>query len=162
MFERFQRESRAVVEDARDEALARSESKVEAEHLLLALARRSSEDVGRVLASVGLDHGRLQTALDEETWRTLELVGVGSGAPWVPPSTLPLAGQPRWGASAKAALVRTLMVAKGRGDRHIAPAHILIGVLRAGEGTVPRALTAAGVDPAELATKAEGMLDTKA
>jgi hypothetical protein len=34
----------------------------------------------------------------------------------------------------------------------------LIGVLRAREGTVPRALAAAGVDPAELAAHAEATL----
>jgi D-alanyl-D-alanine carboxypeptidase len=160
MFERFVKDSKLVVLGAMEEARARSEAKIEAEHLLLALARRSSGDAAHVLSQAGLDHDRLRAALDEETWRTLELVGVGSGAeaPWIPDTTLPGARQPRWGESAKAALSRAVTVAKTRGDRHLAPTHILLGVLRAHEGTVPRALAAAGVDVADLEARAEASL----
>ncbi|MEO8423784.1 MAG: Clp protease N-terminal domain-containing protein [Actinomycetota bacterium] len=157
MFERFKTDSRTVVLDAREEARVRAE-KVEAEHLLLALARRSAWDAGRVLAEGGLDHDRLRTALDEEVWRTLEAVGVGSGAVWIPGSTLPMSGEPQWGESAKMALRRAMVVVKERGDRYLGPTHILLGVLRAQEGAVPRALAAAGVDPAELAARAEATL----
>jgi D-alanyl-D-alanine carboxypeptidase len=158
MFERFKTDSRTVVLEAMEEARARSEAKVEAEHLLLALARRSAWDAGRVLADMGLDYDRLRTALDEQVSRTLEAVGVGSGAVRIPDSTLPMTGQPHWGESAKAALRRATVVAKQRGDRHLAPTHILLGVLRAHEGTVPRALAAAGVDTTELAARAEATL----
>lgn len=40
----------------------------------------------------------------------------------------------------------------------IAPTHLLLGVLRAGEGTVPRALAAGGLDADELAARAEATL----
>jgi hypothetical protein len=56
------------------------------------------------------------------------------------------------------ALRRAAITAKDRGDRQLTPTHILIGVLRAREGTVPRALAASGVDPAELAARAEATL----
>jgi ATP-dependent Clp protease ATP-binding subunit ClpA len=161
MFERFMNDSRTVVLDAMEEARVRAEAKIEAEHLLLALARRSAWDAGRVLAEAGLDHDRLRTALDEEVWRTLEAVGVGSGAVWIPDPKLPMTGQPQWGESAKMALRRATLVAKERGDRHLAPTHILLGVLRAKEGTVPRALVAAGVDPIELVARAEATLGEK-
>jgi D-alanyl-D-alanine carboxypeptidase len=161
MFERFKTDSRAVILDAMEEARVRAEPKVEAEHLLLALARRSAWDAGRVLAEAGLDHERLRSALDEEVWRTLEAVGVGSGAVWTPDSKLPMTGQPHWGESAKAALRKATVVAKEHGNRRLVPTHILLGVLRAHEGTVPRALAAAGIDPAELAARAEATLGEK-
>jgi retron-type reverse transcriptase len=64
----------------------------------------------------------------------------------------------RPGMDAKMALRRATIAAKDRGDRQLTPTHILIGILRAREGTVPRTLAAAGVDPAELAAHAEATL----
>jgi ATP-dependent Clp protease ATP-binding subunit ClpA len=156
MFERFRRDSRAVVLDAMKEARVRADARIEAEHLLLALARRSAWDAGRVLAEAGIDHDGLRAALDDEVRHTLEAVGVGSGETWIPESTLPAAGQPRWGESAKMALRRATIAAKDRGDRQLTPTHILIGVLRAREGTVPGGRRGGGRRSAELAAHAEG------
>ena len=86
MFERFRKDSRAVVLDAMKEARVRADARIEAEHLLLALARRSTWDAGRVLADAGIDHDGLRAALDDEVRHTLEAVGVGSGATWIPAS----------------------------------------------------------------------------
>jgi ATP-dependent Clp protease ATP-binding subunit ClpA len=72
-----------------------------------------------------------------------------------------MTGQPQWGESAKTALRRATAVAQEHGSRHLGPTHILLGVLRAGEGTVPRALAAAGVDAAELTARAEATLGKK-
>ena len=161
MFERFEKDSRTVVVDAHAEARARADARVEAEHLLLALSRRSISDAGRVLVDAGLDHERLRGALDAEVEHTLMAVGVATGTIRIPASTLPMAGQPRFGESAKGALIRALKVAKRRGDRHLAPTHILLGVLGAKEGTVPRTLAAAGVDTTELAARVEATLGEK-
>ena len=84
MLERFRKDSRAVVLDAMKEARVRADARIEAEHLLLALARRSAWDAGRVLAEAGIDHDGLRAALDDEVGHTLEAVGVGSGATWIP------------------------------------------------------------------------------
>jgi len=158
MFERFKTDARVVILDAMQEARVRADAKIEAEHLLLALARRSAWDAGRMLADSGLDHDGLRNALNEGVRRTLEAVGVGSGAALMPDPTLPVAGQPPWGESAKAALRRASIIAKEHGNRRLNPTHILLGVLRAREGTVPRALATAGVDTAELAARAEARL----
>jgi ATP-dependent Clp protease ATP-binding subunit ClpA len=159
MFERTKKDVHVVVLDARAEARVRAEARIEAEHLLLALARRSSWDAGRILAEAGLDHERLRDVLDADVEHILEIVGVAAGTIRIPNSTLPMAGEPRWGASAKIALRRASVIARDHGDRHLNPTHILLGVLRAGEGTVPRALAAAGVDAAELATRALATLN---
>jgi D-alanyl-D-alanine carboxypeptidase len=152
MFERFKTDARVVILDAMQEARVRADPKIEAEHLLLALTQRSASDAGRVLVGVGLDHDQLRSALDEGVHRTLEAVGVSV---WLPESTLPMSGYPSWGESAKAALRRASMIAKDRGNRHLSPSHILLGVLHAREGTVPRTLAAAGVDRRELAERVE-------
>jgi len=150
MHERFVKEARDVAAGAHEEARAHGSSTVEAEHVLLALARDSGGHAGEVLARAGLDHAAVVEALESEFERTLATVGVSVGALGTPPA-VPFAGRPRFGASATAALERALEVARDRGDRRIESAHILLGVLRAREGTVPRALRGAGVDPAALA-----------
>jgi ATP-dependent Clp protease ATP-binding subunit ClpA len=161
MRERSKKDFHVVVLDARTEARLRAEAKIEAEHLLLALARRPSWDAGRVLVEAGLDHDRLRDVLDADVEHTLEAVGVSAATIRIPDSTLPMAGEPRWGASAKTALRRASTIARDQGHRSLDPTHILLGVLRASEGTVPRALATAGVDADALAARAEATLDEK-
>ena len=158
MFERFDKRSGKVVEEAREEARLLGETKLEAEHLLLALSRQTAWDAGRVLAHAGLDHDGLRRALDAEREQSLEAAGITPHAVGLLRQPLPATGQPRWGASSKLALHRALSIAQARGDRRLRPTHILLGVLRADEGTVPRALVAAGVDPVALAASAEATL----
>ena len=53
---------------------------------------------------------------------------------------------PRFAASAKLALERALKVALARKDNFIGVEHVVLAILRAPTGTVPRALECAGVD----------------
>ncbi|MGZ8652627.1 MAG: Clp protease N-terminal domain-containing protein [Actinomycetota bacterium] len=158
MFERFDKRSQTVVVDARSEAVDHADALLGAEHLLLALARRSGWDAGLVLAGAGLNHQRLRSAIDADIERTLETVGVSASTIRIPSSSLRPVKEPRWGTSAKRALERAARAARDHGDRRILPTHILIGVLGAAEGTVPRALTAAGVDVDQLVAAAEAEL----
>ncbi len=160
MFERLSREVRVVVQRAADqEAAALGSRTVEAEHLLLALGAGPSEQVAALLDDEGLDRDGLIAALERESERSLAAVGVeiGDYAPAALSLRPPL--RPRFAASAKRALERTLPVAAARGDRRVGAAHLLVGVLLAELGTVPRALSAAGVDRAELLARAERLLD---
>lgn len=158
MFERFDKKSTALVERAWEEATLLGATRIEAEHLLLALSRHPGWDAGRVLAEVGLDHAGMREALDAGLERSLAAVGVTATAFGLADRPLPPTGQPRMGTSAKRALHCALLVVKARGDRSIQPTHILLGALRAVEGTVPRALAAAGVDRSTLAASAEATL----
>jgi ATP-dependent Clp protease ATP-binding subunit ClpA len=158
MFERFDRRSGVVVVQAREEARLQGAAKFEAEHLLLALSRRTDLDAGRILYQAGLNHDGLLSALDAEREQSLEAAGITSHAVGLLERPLPPTGQPRWGASAKRALARAVSITQARGDRNIRPTHILLGVLRAEEGTVPRALAAVGVDAVALAEGAEATL----
>jgi ATP-dependent Clp protease ATP-binding subunit ClpA len=152
MFERFGNDSRAVVLTAREEATARGASTLEAEHLLLALARRSESDTGRALADAGLDYEGVWRALEMEFEQSLAAVGVPAGMFMLDAMRIvPPAGVPRWGESAKLAVRRAQRALKTHGGRTLVPSHLLLGVLSADAGTVPRALTIAGLDAEELA-----------
>jgi ATP-dependent Clp protease ATP-binding subunit ClpA len=149
MFERFTREARMAVKDAEAEARELGSPTIEAEHLLLALTRQPPYTaVGEALAEAGLDHDRVQEALASERERSLLAVGISIGdfdLPAPRPAT-----KPRMAASAKSALEHSLRISLERADRRIDGAHILLALLRAHAGTVPRALHEAGVDRAKL------------
>jgi len=144
MFERFTRDARWIVERAREEALELGSPTIEAEHMLLALARRPSP----ALAGVGLDHDAIRRALDDEIARSLASAGITWDAP---PQPRAKTTGVRFGASGKLALERALKAAVERDDRRLKSEHVLLGLLRAEHGTVPRALEGAGVDRAALA-----------
>ena len=61
-------------------------------------------------------------------------------------------------ASARTALERAVKAAAARRNRRIVGGHILLGVLQAQAGTVPRALDQAGVDRGELRDRATALL----
>ena len=142
MFERFTRDARQVVKSAETLAGGLGSPTIEAEHLLLALA-----DCQPVLADFGLDHDGVLAALDEERARSLHAVGISAAdfdLPHAPPT------RPRIAASSKLALERAVRAAVARSDKRIAGRHLLLGVLAADAGTVPRALAFAGIDRQEL------------
>lgn len=158
MFERFGKDvRRAVVRAAEHEARVLGSATVEAEHLLLALAADEGSPVGRLLADCGLDHDGLHAALERETERSLAAVGVAAGD-FVAVGPAAPRRRPGFAASSKSALQRTLHVALDHKHRYIAPPHLLVGILLAEIGTVPRALAAADVDRVALLTRAEQLL----
>lgn len=149
MFERFAREAKIVVSNAESEARGLGSATIEAEHLLLALSDSDpATAVGQALAASGLDRERLEQALASERERSLMAVGI-SIHDFDLPAPHP-ASKPRWAAGAKSALEHALRISLVRGDKRIAPGHILLALLRAEAGTVPRALNEAGVDRREL------------
>jgi hypothetical protein len=106
-----------------------------------------------VLADAGLDRERLVAALDDEIAHSLAAVGL-DGEPLLEQAPRSRPGRPRgWGQSAKLALERTLKVAVERGERRLLPGHILLAVLAADAGTVPRTLKVTGVEADELAAR---------
>jgi ATP-dependent Clp protease ATP-binding subunit ClpA len=145
MFNRFARDARAVTTNAVGIARELGSPRIEAEHLLLAVARDDCP-AARAMDAHGLDYDGLVAALEHESERSLAAVGVAAEAgpfsPWVE--------EPRFATSAKLALERALRAAVARHDRRIACAHIALGVLHAEVGTVPRALRIAGVERVDL------------
>ncbi len=148
----------AVLRAAEEQAPALGSPTVEAEHLLLALASDRGGPAARLLAEVGLDPDGLRAALDHETERSLAAVGVRLGDFALPDPPRAPRRRPKLATSAKAALERAVRIAVAHGDRRVGAEHLLLGVVRAELGTVPRALDAAGVDRVALATRAERLI----
>ncbi|HUA70176.1 MAG TPA: Clp protease N-terminal domain-containing protein [Solirubrobacteraceae bacterium] len=135
-FERFTRDARAAVVAAREEARTTGRHTVESEHLLLALAARPE---------FGLDRDQLADALALEEQRSLAAVGVDA-AELEPRAAGRSRHEPRFATSSKLALQRAVATAAKRGDRRLTAGHVLLGVLAAEHGRVPRALRIAEVD----------------
>ena len=136
-----------IVEQAGHEAQKDGSATTEAQHLLLAIATEQETTTQQVLTSVGLNHRAIRDALDREFEHSLSAVGVSLAAFALPrPSNAP--ERPKLGASAKLAFERGFAsVARKKAPQ---PAHLLLGILQAQVGTVPRALTLAGIDQADL------------
>lgn len=161
MFERFPRASRLVLERARDEAAVLGSKDLEAEHILLALTRDPDPVVHAVLSQAGLDRDSVRRAIEAQDEAALASVGVSRAAFSLPPAR-PLMRAPGWGTSGKQVLIRARDAVMGRRDPTIQPGHLLLGVLRAEAGTVPRTLAFAGVDQKDLATRTHAALDAAA
>ncbi len=152
MFNRFTGDARRVVRCAEREARDLGSATVEAEHLLLALTWADEA----ALAAAGLDRETIVIALEAERERSLMAVGIAAGDIDLPRRRIE--GHPRMAASAKTALERAVKAAAARRHRRIAAGHILLGVLQAEAGTVPRTLAHAGVDRTELRQRAAAHL----
>jgi len=155
MFERFTRDARTVVKAAETQARGLGSQTIEAEHLLLALASRTPPIAP--LHDAGLDHDGVLAALDAARERSLMAVGIAAGDFDLPPA--PVTRSPRVGASARTALGRALKISAARSDHRIVAGHLLLGVLGAEAGTVPRALTAAEVDVDALRAQTAAWMD---
>jgi D-alanyl-D-alanine carboxypeptidase len=138
----------AVLERARREASAAGSSTVEAHHLLLAVAAGDEPSTRELLASVGLDHAATRTALQREFQHSLAAAGVSVDLAGMPRPDHGRTGSPPLGSSVKLALGRGLATVSRK--QNLRPAHLLLGILQAPVGTVPRALALAGIDRAAL------------
>lgn len=137
----------AVVDQAGIEAQKEGAAAVEAQHLLLAIAAEPEANTQQVLSAAGLDYEGIRTALQREFEQSLGVAGVSLAA--FDMTTRPGASHARptkLGASAKLARERGL--GKRRGGSP--PLHLLLGILQAEKGTVPRALATAGINQSEL------------
>lgn len=136
---------RPIVAQAVEEAGQRGSTTVEAEDLLLALASAGTPETRAMLADAGLDHQSILDALRNERRHSLNYIGI---APLEENrlTTAPRTGRPGWGTSVREAMGRGRMPLNKNRQRGVAECDVLIGVLLARLGTVPRALALAGID----------------
>ncbi|MFF5025679.1 Clp protease N-terminal domain-containing protein [Streptomyces collinus] len=153
----FDKYLHGVIVRAMDEARDDGSATIDAHHLLLSLAAGQGSTAQQVLASVGLDRAAVREALDREFEHSLSMVGVSPAAYGLPgPSHA--SQQPKMGASARLALERSFASAR---KKDLRSAHLLLGILQAQIGTVPRALALAGIDQAELADRVQQTLTSQ-
>jgi ATP-dependent Clp protease ATP-binding subunit ClpA len=128
---------------------------VEAEHMLLTLATSEQSDACRLLNESGLTYRQLASALHEERRRSLAFAGIEPLDEHEVAATeldRPLS----LGTSAKVAIKRAMIASHDRRNRRprILSTGLLVGILQAELGTVPRTLAIAGVDRAALIARA--------
>ena len=147
---------RTILDLSREEARQDGSATVEAQHLLLAMAAGPDATTRQILATAGLDHDAILAALDREFADGLAPTGVSADAFGLPPATRRSDRPTNLGTSARLALERGFTAEAKKKD--LQPAHLLIGILQAQFGIVPRALTLAGVDRLALADRARRTL----
>ncbi len=131
MFERFNPEARDTVIQAQEEARQLGHNYIGTEHLLLALLASTTDTVARqTLNGLGVDHERVRDQI-------LEIIGRGEGAQ---PGHIPFT--PR----SKKVLELSLREALRLRHKLIAAEHILLGLIREGEGVAAQILAGQGVD----------------
>lgn len=159
---RFAADARTVVRCAETEAQADGSRSIEAEHLLLALTNQEDATAARVLATAGLDRDTLHDALDGQFRDALAAAGVELVDHGPPPRQASSGRRLRMGQSGKLALQHALVITARRGDKRIGTPHLLVGILRAEHGTVPRTLAHAQIDREQLIASAEAALTARA
>jgi len=130
MFERFTPQARTAVVLAQEEARALGHPYIGTEHLLLALLADAASAAAQVLTALGADQAKVREEI-------LAIVGPGKGAP---------SGHIPFTPRAKKVLELSLREALALKHRTIAGEHILLGLVREGEGLAAMILTKHGVE----------------
>lgn len=151
MFERFTQETRQKVHRATELAEAEGAAMVEVEHLLLALVDPSKDKVGIALERAGVTRQTINDARDREFRTALALAGVSTGRS-VPAGARRLrrGRTTRFAPSARLALERTLEVAQASDERRITNESLLLAIVCAQVGIIPRLLDELGTHPDTL------------
>jgi ribosomal protein S18 acetylase RimI-like enzyme len=130
VFERFTDRARHAVVLAQEEARLLNHNYIGTEHLLLGLLHEGEGVAARALRAI---HIQLEDARRD----VREIIGEGSGS-----STGHIPFTPR----AKKVLELSLREAMQLGDRHIGTEHLLLGLIREGDGVATQVLLRLGAD----------------
>jgi ATP-dependent Clp protease ATP-binding subunit ClpC len=132
MFERFTDRARRVVVLAQEEARTLHHDYIGTEHILLALIREGDGVAAQALESLGITEEAARQQVEE-------IIGRGQQDP--PRGHIPFT--PR----AKKTLQLSMREAIALGHAYIGTEHILLGLVRLGEGPATQVLNGLGVDP---------------
>lgn len=132
MFGQFTEKARRVVIHAQDEARRMGHNFVGTEHLLLGLIRETNSLPAKILQSIGLD-------LDTVRAEVLKATGRG---PAIGPNE-EVTFTPR---AKKVVLELAAEEARALNQNYIGPEHLLLGLIREGEGVAAQVLLTAGAD----------------
>ena len=130
MFERFTDRARRVVVLAQEEARLLNHNYIGTEHVLLGLIREGEGVAPRALDALGI-------SLEAVRGQVEEIVGQGQAAP---------AGHIPFTARAKKVLELSLREALQLGHNYIGSEHLLLGLVREGEGVAAQVLQKLGAD----------------
>jgi ATP-dependent Clp protease ATP-binding subunit ClpC len=130
MFERFTGRARTVVRNAQEEARRLDHDHIGTEHLLLGLLTEPEGVGAKALSALGL-------SLDQARADVVRIVGMGKGTP---PGHIPFT--PR----SKKVLELSLREALKLHHNYIGTEHIVLGLLREGEGLAAKIMVESGAD----------------
>ena len=130
MFERFTDQSRRVVVLAQEEARRLDHNYIGTEHILLGLIREGEGVAAKALESLGI-------SLDAVRQQVEEIIGRGQQAP---------SGHIPFTPRAKKVLELSLREALQLGQSYIGTEHILLGLVREGDGVAAQVLVKLGAD----------------
>jgi ATP-dependent Clp protease ATP-binding subunit ClpA len=129
-FDRFNDRAKRVLALAQDEAIRLNHNSIGVEHLLLGLVREGEGVAARVLDSLGVELSKVRTAAEF-------IVGRGEGT--TSPSEITLS--PR----TKRVIGLAIDEARKLGHSHVGTEHLLLGIVREGEGVASGVLESLGV-----------------
>ncbi len=130
MFERFTDRARRVVVLAQEEARLLGHDYIGTEHLLLGLIHEGEGGAARALESLGISLAVVQQQVEE-------IIGQGQQAP---------SGHIPFTPRAKKVLELSLREALQLGHNYIGTEHILLGLIREGDGVAAQVLVQHGAD----------------
>ena len=146
MFNRFTERARRVILLAREEVKRLGHDYLGTEHILLGLIREG-EGVGAVaLQNLGIDLTQVRTEVEKA-------VGRGGGVLFL--------GQIPFTPRAKKVLELAVAEAKEMGHNYVGTEHILLGLIREGEGVAAQILTNLGADLQRVREEVHNLLDEK-
>ncbi|GAA5077397.1 ATP-dependent Clp protease ATP-binding subunit ClpA [Thermocatellispora tengchongensis] len=178
MFERFTKAARDAVVQAQQEARTLGHGRIGTEHILLAMLSATDRPPAQVLAAMGLTYDEARAAVrryvgtDDLDADALGTIGIdlgavrekveqvfGPGALDRPRgSRAPLGGHVPFAPRAKKVLELSLREAIRLKHNFIADSHILLGILREGEGVAMKVIVDAGIDTDALRTRITALL----
>jgi ATP-dependent Clp protease ATP-binding subunit ClpC len=142
MFERFTDRARRVVVLAQEESRMLNHDYIGTEHILLGLVHEGEGVAAKALESLGI-------SLDAVRQQVEELIGHGQQAP---PGHIPFTSR------AKKVLELSLREALQLGHDYIGTEHLLLGLLREGDGVAARVLVRMGADLNRVRQQVIGLL----
>jgi Clp amino terminal domain, pathogenicity island component len=142
MFQRFTDRGRRAVHLAQEEARLLGHNYLGTEHILLGLLYEGEGVAARALASLGITREDVRGQVEE-------IIGHGPG-----PVTGPIPFTPR----TKKVLELSLREALALGHHYIGTEHLLLALLREGQGVAAQVLTRLGADHAQVREQVLGLL----
>src|SRR5438105_1215570 len=130
MWQRFTERARRVVFFAQEEAGRLGENYVSTEHLLLGLVRENDSVAARILDRLGVSLGRIRSEIERQVTR-------GDGR---------LGQDMQLTPRAKRVIDLAYDEARQLNNNYIGTEHLLLGLIREGEGLAGRVLNKLGVD----------------
>jgi ATP-dependent Clp protease ATP-binding subunit ClpC len=130
MFERFTDRARRVIVLAQEEARILEHSYLGTEHILLGIIHEGEGVAVKALASLGIPVPRVRLAVQET-------IGQGGSAP---------VAAPQFTLGAKRVLELSAQESRALGHAYIGTEHILLGLIREGEGVGADVLAKLGAD----------------